>query len=127
MAKQLESVSGAVTSVNAKKTGIKVQGFDDWLNISQFHPVATLPTVGELVEVQFEAGDRGAWIHSLTILGAAPAGPASAPDRSVEIRRQVAGELLAAAITSHEDARIDHFPRVADLVLDWLERGGADC
>ena len=65
MAKQFEFVSGSVTSVNQKKSGIKVQGFDDWLNISQYHPVPVVPSVGELVEVSFEQSDRGAWINNL--------------------------------------------------------------
>jgi hypothetical protein len=129
VAKQLESISGAVTSVNAKKTGLKVQGFDDWLNISQYHPVTTVPAVGELVEVSFERTDKGAWINSLTILGAAPVGRASAPgpDRSVEIRRQVAmkcaARLTAAAIQSHEEARAEWVFPLADRVLAWLEKG----
>jgi hypothetical protein len=50
----------------------------------------------------------------------------ASPNRDREIRRQVAakvaGGLLAAALQSRDDARIDHFPRVADLVLAWLER-----
>ena len=85
-----------------------------------------MPTAGELVEVQVETTDRGQWINSLRIIGAAPAGPASM-SRDAEIRRQVAakvaGDLLAAAIQSREDARIDHFPRVADMVLAWLQKG----
>jgi hypothetical protein len=127
--KQLITLSGAVTSVNAKKNGIKVVGSDDWLNVSQYHPVTPMPTPGELVEVQVEQTDRGAWINSLRILGGGPAGETSRPStsRDVEIRRQVAakvaGQLLAAAIQSHEDARIDHFDAVADRVLRWLERG----
>jgi hypothetical protein len=125
MSKQLESVSGAVTQINSKKNGIRVQGFDDWLNVSQFRPVAEMPSVGELVEVQFEQTDRGAWISSLKILGAAPSGPAAA-DRSAEIRRMAAmkcaSQLVSAAITSHEEARADWVFPLADKILAWLER-----
>jgi hypothetical protein len=38
------------------------------------------------------------------------------------VAAKVAGQLLAAAIQSHEDARIDHFDQVADRVLRWLEQ-----
>jgi hypothetical protein len=75
--KQLETVSGAVQQINAKKTGIKVAGLEEWLNISQFHPIATVPTVGQLVECQFERTDRGVWINSLRIVGDALPQPAS--------------------------------------------------
>jgi hypothetical protein len=127
MAKQLETVSGAVRSINQKGTGIKVAGFDDWLNISQYHPVAVMPTVGELVEVQFEQTDRGAWINSLKIVGAAPADPA-ASDRSADIRRmaamKTAATLVAAAIQSHDEARAEWVFPLADRILAWLEKGG---
>ena len=34
--------------------------FGEWLNVSQYHPIATMPTPGELVECQIERTDRGA-------------------------------------------------------------------
>jgi hypothetical protein len=120
-AKQLVTLSGAVEQVNAKGTGIKLLG--EWLNVSQYHPINPMPTPGELVEVQVEQTDRGPWINSLRILGGGPAGETSRPStaRDVEIRRQVAakvaGQLLAAAIQSNAEARIDHFDQVADRVL----------
>src|SRR3954451_23638281 len=74
-AKQLVSLSGTVEAVNAK--GIRLMG--EWCNFSQYHPINPMPTPGEIVEVQVETTDRGQWINTLRILGAAPAGPASAP------------------------------------------------
>jgi hypothetical protein len=109
-------------AVNSKKTGITVQGFDDWLNISQYHPIATLSSVGELVEFQFERTERGAWIQSLTSLGAAP----SAPGRDAEIRRQVAiktaAQLVAVFAQTREEVKVDHVFPLADKTLAWLEQ-----
>ncbi|MES2360114.1 MAG: hypothetical protein V4529_17365 [Gemmatimonadota bacterium] len=54
--------------------------------------------------------------------------PASSPDKERSIRRQVAmkcaAELVAAAVTSHEDARISLVFAVADQIDKWLEKGG---
>jgi hypothetical protein len=123
-AKQLETISGSVEAVNAK--GIKVLG--EWLNTSMYHPIATMPTPGELVEVQVERTDRGQWINSLKILGAAPAGPASAPGRDAEIRRQVAiktaAQLVSAFAQMHEEVKVEHVFPLADRILGWLEKGG---
>jgi hypothetical protein len=126
--KNLVTLSGAVEQVNAKGTGIKVLG--EWLNISQYHPINPMPTAGELVEVQVESTDRGAWINSLKILGASPAPVPSAP-RDVEIRRQVAiktaAQLVGAFAQTHEEVRVDHIFPLADKILAWLEQkeGGA--
>jgi hypothetical protein len=71
--------------------------------------------------------DPDGFIRELRVEPRVDVGPAGSPDRAREIRKQVAakvaGQLLAAAIASHEDARVDHFPRVADMVLAWLEKG----
>lgn len=75
-----------------KGTGIKVAG--EWLNVSNYHPVAEMPTPGELVECTIERSDRGQWINSLKILGANPAPVLSTP-RDAEIRRQVAIKTAA--------------------------------
>jgi hypothetical protein len=126
--KQLVTLSGAVEQVNAKGTGVKLLG--EWLNISQYHPITPIPTPGELVEVVVETTDRGQWINSLKIIGAASAGPASAPtdQRSVEIRRQVAmkaaAQLVSAFAQTHEEVRVDHVFQLADKILAWLEKGG---
>jgi hypothetical protein len=84
--KNLETVSGTVEQINAKQTGIKVAG--EWLNISQYHPLAELPRVGQRVQVDVERSDRGAWINSLQLLAepAATNSPTS-PSRDREIRR----------------------------------------
>ena len=126
MSKQLEFVSGAVTSVNSKKTGIKIQGCDEWLNVSQYHPVPVIPSVGELVEVSFEQTDRGAWITSLTILRAESPGSPFAPGRDAQIRRQVAmktaAQLVGAFAQTHEEVKVEHVFQLADRVLEWLEK-----
>jgi hypothetical protein len=123
--KQLVTLSGAVEQVNAKQTGIKVLG--EWLNISQYHPINPMPTPGELVEVVVETTDRGQWINSLKIVGAAPASPASVSidQRSTEIRRQVAiktaAQLVGAFAQTHEEVKVEHVFPLADKILAWLE------
>jgi hypothetical protein len=125
--KNLETISGSVEQVNAKGTGIKVLG--EWLNVSQFHPIATMPTPGELVEVQIETTDRGQWINSLKILGASPA-PVLSTSRDAEIRRQVAiktaAQLVGAFAQTHEEVRVEHVFPLADKILAWLEQRAAD-
>src|SRR6478609_5003873 len=66
MANQVEIVTGVVDQINAKQTGIKVNG--EWLNISQYRALAELPAPGQRVEVQIEQTDRAAWIQALDIL-----------------------------------------------------------
>jgi hypothetical protein len=70
----------------------------------------------------------GAWINSLKILGAAPAGSALAPDRRAKIRRQVAintaAQLVAAFAQTHEEVPVEHVFPLADKILAWLEKGG---
>jgi hypothetical protein len=56
--KNVESVSGLVEQINPKQTGLKVAG--EWLNVSQYHPLAELPTPGQRVDLQIERTDRGA-------------------------------------------------------------------
>jgi len=125
MSKQLEVVSGAVTSVNQKKNGIQVQGFEGWLNISQYHPVPVVPTVGELVEVQFEQTDKGAWINSLRIIGGGPASGAPATSRDRTITRLAC--LKAAAIfcsgrSVSNDVKSSDVLAIAEAWLKWVER-----
>jgi hypothetical protein len=100
--KNLETISGSVEQVNAKGTGIKVLG--EWLKVSQFHPIANMPTAGELVEVQVETTDRGQWINSLKILGASPA-PVLPTPRDAEIRRQVAIKTAAQLVGAFAQTR----------------------
>lgn len=122
--KQLESVGGAVEQVNAKGTGIRVLG--EWLNISQYHPIAVMPTPGELVEVQVERTDKGPWINSLRIVGGAPAPTPSTRDRA--IARMSA--LRSAAIfcghrsTVHEEVKSSDVLKIAEVWLEWLEQKG---
>jgi hypothetical protein len=123
-AKQLVSLSGAVEQVNAKGTGIKLLG--EWLNVSQYHPISPMPTPGELVEVQVEQTDRGAWISSLKIIGGVRAATTHT-SRDIEIRRQVAiktaAQLVAAFAQTHEEVKVEHVFPLADRILAWLEKG----
>src|SRR4029077_19539998 len=77
--KILETVSGLVEQINARQTGVKVAG--QWLNISQYHPLADLPTPGQRVDVQVEKTDRGAWIAGLEVLDGGQIHPLPVPQR----------------------------------------------
>ena len=124
-AKQLVTLSGAVEQVNAKGTGIKLLG--EWLNLSQYHPIAVMPTPGEIVEVQVEQTDKRVWINSLRIVGGSTAAPASSSDRERAIARMSA--LRSAAIyCAHrsavdESVKSDHIFVLAERMLAWLEKG----
>jgi hypothetical protein len=56
--------------------------------------------------------------------------PASSPARDREVRRAVAmkaaATLTAAAIQSHEEARSEMVFRLADRILEWLEKETGD-
>jgi len=62
--------------------------------------------------------------------GAQATSSTPSPTRDREIRRQVAAKcaatLLAAALQSRDDARLNHFSQIADQVYAWLEKGGTD-
>jgi hypothetical protein len=125
--KQLVTISGAVEVFNTKRTGIKVLG--EWLSFSQYHPITPMPTPGELVEVQVEQTDRGAWINSLKIIGpATPTPSAPTTTRDAEIRRQVAintaAQLVGAFAQTHEEVKVEYVFPLADRILAWLEKGG---
>ena len=66
MSSQTEQIVGLVEQINARQTGVKVSG--EWLNLSQYHPLAELPKPGQRVEVQIERTDRGTWIHAVDVL-----------------------------------------------------------
>jgi len=66
MANQVEIVTGLVEQINAKQTGIKVNG--EWLNISQYRALPELPALGQRVDVHIERTDRAVWIQALDIL-----------------------------------------------------------
>jgi hypothetical protein len=87
-----------------------------------------MPTPGELVEVQVEPTDRGAWINSLKILGASPS-PAPSTSRDAEIRQvaiKTAAQLVGAFAQTHEEVRVEHVFPLADKILAWLEQQGGD-
>ncbi|MBV9581455.1 MAG: hypothetical protein JO057_22995 [Chloroflexi bacterium] len=121
--KQLVTLSGAVEQINAKGTSIKLLG--EWLNVSQYHPIAPMPTPGELVEAQVEQTDKGAWINSLRIIGASSA-QASANDRTA-IR--LAALQAAAVFCGHKATMVENVGtaevlRVAEAFEAWALKGG---
>ena len=120
--KQLETINGTVEQVNAKQTGIKVAG--EWLNLSMYHPVSVMPPPGELVEVQVERSDRGAWINNLRIVGTTATVATS--DRDREIRRmsalRSAATFCAGRSVSNDVSSADVL-KVAAAFLRWLEGG----
>jgi len=123
--RNLVILSGAVEQVNARGTGIKLLG--EWLNVSQYHPIAVMPTPGEIVEVQVEQTDKGVWVNSLRIVGSAPSLTlASSSDRERAIARMSA--LRSAAIyCAHrsavdESVKPEHILVLAERMLAWLER-----
>jgi hypothetical protein len=136
--KNLETVSGLVEQINAKRTGIKVAG--EWLNVSQYHALAELPTPGQRVDVQVEKTDRGAWINGIDVLdggqvhqlpmqqrrGGGGGGRSLAELR--EIRRLTALKAAAAFGASRADMKSSDVLKVADLWVAWVEqperRGG---
>jgi hypothetical protein len=111
---------GVVGSSNPR--GLKLVGDDDYVNFSKYaDPPIAPPRRGAAVRLGLDAEG---YIRELQVLDEGAASVDT--DRSREIRRQVAakvaGELLAAAIQSNAEARIDHFDQVADRVMKWLER-----
>ena len=118
--KQLETVSGAVEQVNAKGSGIKVLG--EWLNVSQYHPISPMPTPGELVNVQFERTDRGAWITSLQIIDvtARELLPIDRQIRRMSALRSAAAFCAGKAVSS--DVSSKDVLAVVTAFLAWLER-----
>jgi hypothetical protein len=112
-----------------RETGIRVLG--EWLNISQYHPVSVMPTPGELVEVQVERTDRGAWITSLQIVSSPLVHPQnSARARETAINRlsvlKTAAAFLGAMGQVHEGVKSDHVIPLAERWLAWVEQEGED-
>jgi hypothetical protein len=120
----VDQAEGWVQSANER--GIRLKGEQEYRNFSKYaQPPITPPARGAHVVLGL---DSDGFVRELQIEpGVGTPAPALAdPSRDRQIRRQVtakvAGHLLAAAIQSHEDARIDHFPQVADKILAWLEQ-----
>ena len=127
----LETVSGLVEQINAKQTGIKVAG--QWLNISQYHPLAELPQAGQRVDVQVERGDRGAWIHQVDVLDggqvhqlAVPqqrrGGGGRSPAELRDIRRLSCLKAAAAFGSSRPDLKSADVVKIAEHWLAWVEQ-----
>jgi hypothetical protein len=119
--KIVEVVSGTVEQINAKRTGIKVAG--EWLNISQYHPIAAWPDLGKRVDAQVERTDRGAWISSLNVVNEHTIQPAS--ERGREIRRLAclkAAAMFAAGkcLGGANDIRTADVLKVAEAFEQWV-------
>jgi hypothetical protein len=124
--KAVDYVRGTCEQINAKGTGIKVLG--EWLNVSQYHPIS-MPTPGEIVDVQVERSERGAWIKTLSIVGAtagvaAAGAPATSRD-SATVRLAVleaAANFLGQMGQAREEVRSDHVLVLAEKWLAWVEQ-----
>jgi hypothetical protein len=124
--KVVEHVHGTCERINSKGTGIKVLG--EWLNVSQYHPIP-MPTPGEIVDVQVERSERGAWIKTLSIVSgtagvAATSAPAISRD-STTIRLtvlEVAANFLGLMGQAREEVRSDHVLVLAAKWLRWVEQ-----
>jgi len=129
--RNLETVTGLVEQINARRTGIKVAG--EWLNVSQYHALADLPTPGQRLDVQVEKTDRGAWIQSIDVLDGGQVHPLSMPSRRSgsggrspaelrEIRRLTCLKAAAAFGASRPDMKSADVLKVADLWVAWVEQ-----
>jgi hypothetical protein len=130
--KNLETVSGLVEQINAKRTGVKVAG--EWLNIGQYHPLADLPTPGQRVDVQVEKTDRGAWIQAIDVLDGGQVhqlpmqqrrgggGGGRSPAELREIRRLTALNAAAAFGASRPEVKSSDVLAIADRWVAWVEQ-----
>jgi len=130
--KNLETVSGLLEQINAKRTGIKVNG--EWLNISQYHAIAELPTPGQRVDVQVEKTERGAWIQSIDVLDGGQVhqlpmqqrrgggGGGRTPAELREIRRLAVLKAAAGFGASRADVKSADVLAIADRWLAWVEQ-----
>src|SRR5437868_1880314 len=120
--KQLVTLSGTVEAINAK--GVKVLG--EWCNFSQYHPIISLPVVGQIVELQVEQTDKGVWINSLDIAEAASLPPSS--DRDREIRRmaclKAAASFASGRVIAGQDVSSKDVLAVAEAFERWVLKGG---
>jgi hypothetical protein len=130
-AKNLETVSGLVEQINAQRTGLKVGG--QWLNVSQFRPIAELPTPGQRVDVQVEKTDRGAWIQSIEILDAGiihplpmqqrrGGGGGRSPAELRDIRRLACLKAAAAFAATRPDIKSADVVAIAERWVAWIEQ-----
>jgi hypothetical protein len=126
--KQLETIVGTVGRINSKGNGIQLDGNPEYLNVSQYHPIA-LPLVGARVQVEVERTDRGAWIVQLRVLDNGPGHAAvteTRSDRDATITRlavlKAAAHFLGLMSQCREEVRSDHVLVLADKWLAWVEQ-----
>jgi hypothetical protein len=119
--KPVETISGVVEQISAKRTGIRIAG--EWLNLSQYHPIDLMPQPGQRVEVQIDRSDRGAWINSLSIVE----DPHQAPceDRAREIRslaclKAAATFAAGKCLGNSTDIRTADVLKVAEAFEQWV-------
>jgi hypothetical protein len=124
--KVVDYVRGTCEQINAKGTGIKVLG--EWLNVSQYHPIP-MPTPGEIVDIQVERSERGAWIKALSIVGgtvgaAGTGAPATSCDRTTTRLAvlKAAANFLGQMGQAREEVRSDHVLVLAEKWLAWSSR-----
>jgi hypothetical protein len=129
--KNLETVSGLVEQINAKQTGLKING--EWLNVSMYHPLAELPKPGQRINATIERTDRGAWIESAEVLDGGTVHPLTQPRRGGggrpqsaprDIRRQSALHSAVLFAAARPDLKAADVLKVADHFHTWLEKGG---
>jgi hypothetical protein len=131
--KNLETVSGLVEQINANRTGVKVGG--QWLNISQYHALAELPTPGQRVDVQVEKTERGAWINAIDVLDGGQlhqlpmqqrrgggGGGGRSPAELREIRRLTCLKAAAEFGASRPEVKSSDVLAIADRFLSWVEQ-----
>lgn len=130
--KNLETVSGLVEQINAKRTGIKVAG--EWLNISLYHALAALPTPGQRVDVLVEKTEHGAYIQSVDVLDGGQVhqlpmqqrrgggGGGRSPAELREIRRLTCLKAAAAFGASRPDVKSADVLAIADRWVAWIEQ-----
>ena len=131
----LETITGLVEQVNAKGTGIKVDG--QWLNVSQYHAIGELPQLGQRVETQVQRTDRGLWLNRMSVLDDGQIHPLPRPLRRGggrspaemrEIRRLSVLKAAAAFGASRPDVKSADVLAIAERWLAWIEqperRGG---
>jgi hypothetical protein len=107
----------------SKPRGLRLIGEQDYRNFSKYaQPPIAPPARGAHVVV---GRDPDGFIRELRIEPRMDVGPAESSDGAREIRKQVAakvaGQLLAAAIASHEDAG----STISHALQTWLSLGSA--
>ena len=117
----IEHFDGVVAGSNER--GVKLVGEDGYRNFSKYtaEPI-TPPARGAHVRLGL---DGSGFVRELQVLDQSVA-TGESPDRSREIRRQVAmkaaARLVGAFAQTHEEVKVEHVFPLADRILAWLEQ-----